>query len=90
MTDCTAVGVSVPLRPDAKSRLFFLMRLEDESGVSGLGNVAVGVQFPSGNCVIEWLVEPHTHGWYDNVEDVVRVHGHGGKTIVCWEDGGVA
>lgn len=63
---------------------FYLLRKEDESGVSGTGEVAVGVQFPSGVCVMEWLVEPHTHGWYDSVNDVIEIHGHDGKTELIW------
>jgi len=63
-------------------RTFILNRLEDESGVSGKGHVAIGVIFPSGRCVMEWLVHPYTMGWYTKIEDVIAVHGHNGKTEV--------
>ncbi len=69
-------GVPIPKR-------FIVNRLEDESGVSGTGVVAVGVQWPTGKCTIEWVVPPHT-GMYDRIEDVVEIHGHGGKTVVMW------
>ena len=59
---------------------FVLNRLEDESGVSGTGVVAVGVRLPSGRCVMEWLPEPHTLGVYDKLADVDTIHGHNGKT----------
>ena len=36
-------------------RVFHLLRDEDPSGVSGVGRVAVGVVFPSGKVVLEWL-----------------------------------
>lgn len=65
-------------------RPFYLHRAEDESGVSGTGAVAVGVRFPTGRCVVEWLVEPWTMGWYEKGEDVTAVHGHHGKTVVVW------
>ena len=67
-------------------RRFALLRHEDESGVSGVGIVAVGVEFPSGTCVIEWVVQPATHGWYGSIAEVEQVHGHGGKTEVIWRD----
>ena len=67
---------------------FILNRLEDESGVSGTGLVAVGVMFPSGHCVLEWLVPPRTMGWYENPDDIVAVHGHNGKTMMLWLNGG--
>jgi hypothetical protein len=63
-------------------RFFELMRDEDISGVSGIGLVAVGVVFPSGKVVVEWLGSRSTFGIYDDLADVERIHGHGGKTRV--------
>ena len=65
-------------------RLFELMRDEDISGVSGVGRVAVGVVFPSGKVVLEWLGSHRTFGIYDNLADVERIHGHGGKTRIVF------
>src|SRR5215472_7700884 len=65
-------------------RVFDLMRDEDISGVSGIGRVAVGVVFPSGKVVLEWLGSHRTFGIYDNLADVERIHGHGGKTRVAF------
>lgn len=69
-------------------RQFYLERYEDVSGVSGIGRVAVGVQFPSGKIVLEWCVEgiEPTIAVYDNIGVVERVHGHNGKTVVRWLD----
>lgn len=76
-------------------RRFKLVRTEDESGVSGTGVVAVGAQFPSGYCEIEWLnTENNTvdttfngHASYPGgPEDVIEVHGHGGRTTIEWVD----
>jgi len=71
---------------DARSdvRIFRLLRDEDKSGVSGIGLVAVGAVFPSGKVVVEWLGPHSTFGIYNNLTDVERIHGHGGKTRVVF------
>lgn len=65
-----------------KTQRFKLMRDADDSGVSGTGIVAEGFQFPSGKVVIEWLVTPFAIGIYPSINDLILVHGHGGKTRV--------
>ena len=65
-------------------RMFQLLRDEDVSGVSGVGRVAVGVVFPSGKVVIEWLGSDTTFGIYDRLDHVERIHGHGGKTRIVF------
>jgi len=59
-------------------RVFQLLRDEDVSGVSGVGRVAVGVVFPSGKAVVEWLGSDTTFGIYDRLDHVERIHGHDG------------
>lgn len=80
---------------NATMRRFEFVRHEDESGVSGTGVVAVGVEFPSGYCEIEWLndennrveTEMNGHASYPGgIEDVREVHGHGGSTEVQYLD----
>lgn len=61
---------------------FFLERKEDESGISGTGVVARGVIFPSGKVVLEWQTFHSSMALYDNINDVVSIHGHDGKTLV--------
>ena len=39
----------------ADIRRFDLIREEDESGVSGTGVVAVGIEFPNGYVELQWL-----------------------------------
>jgi hypothetical protein len=46
--------------------------------------VAVGVVFPSGKVVVEWLGPHSTFGIYNNLTDVERIHGHSGKTRVVF------
>jgi len=78
-------------------RRFRLVRDEDESGVSGTGVVAVGVEFPSGAAVFEWLNDSNPDLSTDanglsfkpgpnGVEDTREVHGHGGRTRVEFVD----
>ena len=65
-------------------RVFQLMRDKDVSRVSGVGRVAVGVVFPSGKVVVEWLGSDTTFGIYDRLEHVEQIHGHGGKTRIVF------
>ena len=69
-------------------KTFTLRRVEDESGISGTGDVAQGVEFDCGYVVLCWTttqVSVPTVGWYPNIDAVVKIHGHNGKTIVAWE-----
>lgn len=72
---------------DGHFRRFELVRQEDVSGVSGTGVVAHGVQFPDGTVVLRWSVGEHqsTVNWA-NIEAVVAIHGHDGRTVVEWID----
>ena len=64
--------------------VFHLVRDEDISGVSGIGHVAVGVVFPSGRVVLEWLGVDRSFEILDNLDHVERIHGHGGKTRIVF------
>ena len=66
---------------------FDLFRVEDESGVSGTGVVAEGVQFQTGKCALGWLTKVSSIAIYDSIEELTQIHGHEGKTIVRWIDG---
>lgn len=68
----------------SKSRLFVLERTEDESGVSGVGIVAEGVEFTNGTCSLSWLTNAHLVGVYPNIKELERIHGHGGKAKVVF------
>ena len=68
------------------SRRFFLDRDLDVSGVSGTGIVAEGIQFSDGVCVVRWLSERRSTVVWSDIEDVVFIHGHDGKTQIVWED----
>lgn len=70
----------------SQARRFVLERIEDESGVSGTGIVAEGVEFSTGQCALSWLAPPSSLGVYANIKSLERVHGHDGKTLVKWID----
>ena len=63
-------------------RAFWLQRVEDESGVSGVGLVAEGVVFSSGWCALTWLTEHTSVAFYPSIEEVEAIHGHDGKTKI--------
>lgn len=66
---------------------FWLNRLEDETGISGTGTVAEGVIFSDGRVSMRWLTSTASTVFYDNIADVTKIHGHGGKTqIVYYEN----
>lgn len=68
-------------------KYFELHRDVDETGVSGTGVVAEGVEFSDGTVALRWRSKwPTSVVFYDRgMEAVEAVHGHGGKTrIVRW------
>lgn len=65
-------------------RSFELHRDEDETGISGIGTVAEGVEFTDGTCAMRWLTGTSSTAIYASVDDVVDIHGHGGKTRLVW------
>lgn len=69
-------------RVPSAPRPFCLVRHRDVSGVSGIGVVAVGAVFPSGRAVLEWCSDWPTITVFDSVEQIARIHGHGGDTTI--------
>lgn len=67
-------------------RRFHLKRLEDETGISGTGIVTNGIQFDDGTVVMSWNTDTTFVAVYRNMEDVITIHGHNGKTVVEWAD----
>lgn len=64
---------------------FYLVRLEDASGVSGTGRVAQGCVLDNGKAVLTWLSEHPSVTVYDNIGEVQAIHGHEGKTELQME-----
>jgi len=71
-------------------RRFVLERVEDATGVSGVGIVAAGVELPSGRCVTQWRADDEIgHGSlvvYEDIDQVLAIHGHQGRTRVIHID----
>lgn len=67
-------------------RRFVLNRIEDETGTSGTGYVADGIQFYNGKCVLCWRAADSSIAVYDDIETLKNIHGHNGKTEVKWID----
>lgn len=61
---------------------FYMLRLEDVHGISGLGIVAVGAILPSGRAILEWLGQYKTETIFENIEQVNKIHSHQGKTVI--------
>ena len=82
-----------------KPRRFKLLRHEDNTGTSGEGVVAYGVEYCDGAVHMQWNNEHNddldtdTNGVAfkpapDGVEATREVHGHGGRTEVVYIDEG--
>ena len=66
-------------------KVFYLNRLEDESGVSGTGRVAHGFVADNGKVAVFWLSDVKSVTVYDNIGEVTSIHSHQGKTEVIFE-----
>lgn len=79
----------------ASVRRFVLQRHRDETGISGEGVVAEGIEFSDGVVALRWIVPKgnpgygyptsvvfHDHG----IESVRSIHGHNGNTTIVWLD----
>lgn len=69
------------------ARKFNLRRLEDETGVSGVGIVTEGYELSDGICVMKWLTATSSIAVYASIIHVQEIHGHQGKTMVEFESG---
>lgn len=67
-------------------RRFELHRYVDETGISGTGTVAQGIEFDNGKIAMQWLTSNPSMVILDCVLDLERIHGHNGKTLVVWVD----
>jgi len=68
-------------------RRFVLIRHRDVTGVSGIGRVAEGVCFSSGNVVMQWTTNGiHAIVVHKSVDEMLAVHGHNGATTIYWLD----
>jgi hypothetical protein len=73
--------------PSGRTRIatFHLLRLEDESGISGTGWVAEGAIFSNGWVVLIWPTDTPSLNFYPSIDIVEAVHGHGGLTRIVYD-----
>lgn len=69
-----------------KVKIFHLKRNEDESGVSGTGIVAEGVEFSNGMVAMTWLSPHRAINVYESIKTVEMLHGHEGKTQIIYQE----
>lgn len=69
---------------DSRSRQFKLVRDDDETGISGTGVVAAGIEFSNGMCAMCWLTAMHSVAVYPNVRQLEAIHGHNGRARVVF------
>ena len=67
-------------------RRFHLVREEDETGVSGVGTVAEGIEFTNGTVSVSWLGPHRGFDNYESMKSYMELHGHGGKTKAVYLD----
>lgn len=67
-------------------RRFVLLRHDDPTGISGIGEVAWGVLFPDGTAVLRWSTEHRSTGVYAGLGELKAVHLHHGGTEIVWLD----
>jgi hypothetical protein len=73
--------------PHPSFRRFHLYRHADETGVSGTGTVAEGIQYQDGHVSMRWCVKAaRSTTIYTHTDDVTTIHGHDGKTEIIWID----
>lgn len=67
-------------------RRFSLLRFEDETGVTGTGVVAKGVEWDDGKVAMRWIVGHfRSTVLFDNILDVEAIHGHQGRSFVIYD-----
>lgn len=61
-------------------KFYLLIRDEDVSGQSGTGIVAEIFEDFRGRVELRWRLPPYGCTTYESLEDLIKVHGHGGRT----------
>jgi hypothetical protein len=66
-------------------RRFKLVRSVDVTGISGTGEIAVGVRYPDGSCALFWL-NHGTHGFYKSLDQLHNIHCYNNNASIIWID----
>lgn len=72
----------------ALPRVFILQREIDSTGISGVGVVAWGVEFPDGVCAVRWTAQwPTSVVFHERgMASIEAIHGHVGQTKITYID----
>jgi len=62
-------------------KIFYLKRVEDESGISGTGRIAQGAIFDNGKVALTWLSEQKRIGWMGEKLAALYLKGKGLKIL---------
>jgi hypothetical protein len=72
----------IKLATECKMRRFYLVPTK----WSGMSIIAEGVVFEDGMVVLRWKTPRKSTAIYDSIDDLLAVHGHGGKTVMRYID----
>lgn len=62
------------LDSEKEMKAFHMIRVADESGVSGTGKVLEGVVFKDGTTVVRWCTETASTAVYKNFKEFKKIH----------------
>jgi len=67
-------------------RRFYTVRKHDNTGISGTGFIAEGVELRDGRVLLCWLGNFRSTIIYESMEAAIHVHGHNGNTEFVFVD----
>ena len=78
----------ISLKMQCKMRRFYLVRSVDvdPDKISGTGVIASGVVFEDGRVAMRWMTQHKSTAIYDSIDELLAIHGHGGKTVIKYVD----
>lgn len=82
----TATIIDMVNRTRGSFKRFVLQRDRDDTGMSGTGIVAEGAVLSDGRAVVRWLGANSSIVLWDNLTELLNVHGHNGHTRLRWLD----
>jgi len=62
---------------------FRLVRSVDVTGISGTGEIALGIQWPDQSCNLFWL-KHGTHGYYKSIGQLKEIHCYNDNARIEW------